>query len=63
MTAHDPHARAGALARVGEIARAWRHLGPAERREVVALLASSVALARDEEPAPAWRTVEELTLG
>lgn len=57
---HDADARAGALARVGEIARAWRHLDPAERREVVRLLASGVALAHGEEPAPAWRDVADL---
>ena len=42
------------------MARAWRHLDPADRREVVRLLASGVALAHGEEPAPAWRDVADL---
>jgi len=48
---------------VADLAHTWAHLSPGERRDALAILASHVALARDEEPAPAWRTVEELTLG
>ena len=50
----------GQAAARGHVGCAWRHLDPADRREVVRLLASGLALARDEKPAPAWRDVADL---
>jgi hypothetical protein len=41
-------------------AKAWKHATGEERREIVNLLASSVALAPDVEPRATWLTKEEL---
>lgn len=58
--ARAPDVRAATLARVGDLARAWAHLTPGERRDVLGELASHVALARGEPPAPTWYGPDEL---
>ncbi len=55
-----PEVRASILRDVSEIALGWNVLTVPERRRVVEIHASSVAIARDEAPRIEWRSVADL---
>lgn len=58
--AKRPELRAELLRDVRKIARGWKGLDVAGRREIVTRLAARVELSKGREPAITWRTVTEL---
>lgn len=56
----SPAIRRDLLREVKMVHLAWKKATPQERREFVNLLASSVKVAREREPVPAWRSAEDL---